>query len=573
MNGRGANLTLVLCVAGCLMLPACDRPSESLQEQEAEAPPTEEKASGALKYPRGAESLAEMNPHGIHYFHDGVSIVLDNRDPLLDSTAFGRKALELSEELARPLPAWPRRRKLTAEQVYAESVPYQNSEEKNAKVVYYRLVKAAAEMGHAEAQASLAICYINGIGVPKNPLMGARWAEKSGKNGNATGAAVTYEVYAKGIGVKKDKEKARRFLLASAEGGNAYSKKELGFHLLVGKKKDPDVGITVDTKSARKWLIEAAKAPVDVWQEAKMWAINILGYMHDNGLGVPPNETEALAHYYLAKSISENMGDVEAINRNISLRERQMTSSARQFSQLRAQELRPLYFESSASDTSAPLAEQLKYGSGSGVFVTQEGHLLTAAHVVENAAKVKARLNEETVEAEIIAVDHPNDVALLKVHAKVDAAPIRPSAGVELGNQVFTIGFPNMLLQGTEPKFTEGTISSTSGMRDDPRQFQVSVQVQPGNSGGALFDENGNVVGLVVSKLDDIATTKLTGAVPQNVNYAVKSSYALPLLESLKVELMAEHRRPWFGGNRDQVVSRAKKSSVPLIVELKAPRQ
>jgi S1-C subfamily serine protease len=562
--------SLVFAVVCTLLIAGCDNsppPTSITEDTEAE------KASGALKYPRGPESLAEMNPHGIHYFQDGVFAILYDRNPVLDSTGLGRKALALSEKLAQPLSAFPRWIKLTAEQVYAEAAPYQNSKDKNDKVVHYRLVKAAAEMGHAEAQAELAICYIDGIGVPKNPPIGARWAEQSAKNGSARGAGVTYAVYAEGIGVKKDKEKARRFLLASAEGGNVYSKKELGFHLLMGKKKQPDVGITVDTKSAREWLIEAAKAPVVEWQAAKMWAINLLGYMHDNGLGVPTNETEALAHYYLAKSISENMEGVEVINRNISLRERQMSSSARQFSQLRAQELRPLYFEPTASNASAPPAEQPKFGFGSGVFVTQEGHLLTAAHVVENAAKVKARVNEENLEAEIIAIDHPNDVALLKVNTKVEAAPVRSSAGVELGNQVFTIGFPNMLLQGTEPKFTEGTISSTSGMRDDPRQFQVSVQVQPGNSGGALFDDNGNVVGLVVARLDDEATSQLTGSLPQNVNYAVKSSYALPLLESLRMELMTEHRRPWFGGNRDQVVSRAKRSSVPLIVDLKAPRQ
>lgn len=69
-----------------------------------------------------------------------------------------------------------------------------------------------------------------------------------------------------------------------------------------------------------------------------------------------------------------------------------------------------------------------------------------------------------------------------------------------------------------------------SGIGDDPRAWQISVPVQPGNSGGALLVENGNVIGVVVSRLG-LKAAKATGAIPQNVNYAVKSTYALALLE------------------------------------------
>jgi S1-C subfamily serine protease len=68
--------------------------------------------------------------------------------------------------------------------------------------------------------------------------------------------------------------------------------------------------------------------------------------------------------------------------------------------------------------------------------------------------------------------------------------------------------------------------------RDDPRYFQISVPVQPGNSGGALVDDRGNVVGVVCAKLNAIAAILATGAVPENVNYAVKSTFLLGFLES-----------------------------------------
>ena len=98
---------------------------------------------------------------------------------------------------------------------------------------------------------------------------------------------------------------------------------------------------------------------------------------------------------------------------------------------------------------------------------------------------------------------------------------------------VFTIGFPNTGVQGLEPKLTRGDISSLAGMRDDPRYFQISVPVQPGNSGGPLVNASGSVVGVVTLRLSDWNTLKLTGAIPQNVNYAVKSSFIAALVEGL----------------------------------------
>jgi S1-C subfamily serine protease len=104
-----------------------------------------------------------------------------------------------------------------------------------------------------------------------------------------------------------------------------------------------------------------------------------------------------------------------------------------------------------------------------------------------------------------------------------------------MGDAVFTIGFPNTQLQGVRPKYTNGRISSLSGLRDDPRKVQVTVPIQPGNSGGPLVDERGNVVGVVSSSLRD-----RPDEVRQLVNYAVKSSFALAFLESLTdvVELL-----------------------------------
>ena len=124
-----------------------------------------------------------------------------------------------------------------------------------------------------------------------------------------------------------------------------------------------------------------------------------------------------------------------------------------------------------------------------------------------------------------------NDLAVLKlVGGTYPALTVVPSRRIRLGQSVATIRFPNVEIQGFSPKVTRGEISSLNGIGDDPRAWQISVPVQPGNSGGALLDESGNVIGVVVSKLG-FKAIKATGDIPQNVNYAVKSTYALALLE------------------------------------------
>ena len=172
--------------------------------------------------------------------------------------------------------------------------------------------------------------------------------------------------------------------------------------------------------------------------------------------------------------------------------------------------------------------------------MTSDGLILTAAHVVGEFGALKVVTKQGLKAARVVKVDAANDLALLKCDGNFQAAPVKSSSGMKLGQSVFTIGFPNIGFQGFSPKMTKGEISSLSGLQDDPRHWQISVPVQPGNSGGPLFDEAGNVVGVVLSKLDAIKVAKFTGDLPQNVNYAVKSIYALPLLEQYAGNLAPE---------------------------------
>ena len=137
---------------------------------------------------------------------------------------------------------------------------------------------------------------------------------------------------------------------------------------------------------------------------------------------------------------------------------------------------------------------------------------------------------------------------------------------VKLGGTVATVGFPNIGLQGFAPKLAKGEIASLSGAGDDARYFQISVPVQPGNSGGALVDERGNVVGVVSAKLSARAALATSGALPENVNYAVKSSYLLSFLESVP-EVSAKLKEPETKERKfEDVVKSAEQAAVLVLV-------
>jgi len=163
--------------------------------------------------------------------------------------------------------------------------------------------------------------------------------------------------------------------------------------------------------------------------------------------------------------------------------------------------------------------------------------------VAGNGAQVRLVTAAGLISAKVVKVDAANDLALLKADGKFTPLPVATSRTARLGNTVATVGFPNVGLQGFAPKLAKGEIASLSGASDDPRYFQISVPVQPGNSGGALVDEHGNVVGVVSAKLSARTALATSGALPENVNYAVKSSFLLSFLESVP-EVSAKLKEP-----------------------------
>lgn len=175
-----------------------------------------------------------------------------------------------------------------------------------------------------------------------------------------------------------------------------------------------------------------------------------------------------------------------------------------------------------------------KRGSGTGFYITRQGHVLTNAHVVERCASLTVQQpGTSATTAILVAADSENDVAILRSSAPAPAiALLRGSRAVRPGEPVVAFGFP---LSGTVSSggiLTTGTVSALAGLRDDTRYLQIAVPIQPGNSGGPLMDMNGAVIGITSASLDDRAAVRRTGAVPQQVNFAVKTEVVRTFLST-----------------------------------------
>jgi S1-C subfamily serine protease len=177
--------------------------------------------------------------------------------------------------------------------------------------------------------------------------------------------------------------------------------------------------------------------------------------------------------------------------------------------------------------------------TGTGFVIDNKGHVLTCYHVVEGAVFIKVDSANTSFDGVVVQTDKDLDLAVLEVLKLPDTEPIPllSTAKPELADEVFTIGFPNTTIQGFSPKYTRGEISSLTGSSDDPNHFQISVPVQPGNSGGALVTNDGFAIGIVDAKLNAILAARVTGDIAQNVNYALSTAKVLPLIKKWKLVL------------------------------------
>lgn len=187
-------------------------------------------------------------------------------------------------------------------------------------------------------------------------------------------------------------------------------------------------------------------------------------------------------------------------------------------------------------DKPATPAGKGRSSSGTGFVVSPNGHVVTNHHVVAGCVgDIKGNLTgDASMVLRVVSSDANNDLALLQAPSTAtfkEFVRIRDRA-IRSGDSVVAIGFPFHGLLTSDFTVTTGIVSSLSGIRNDTRFLQISAAVQPGNSGGPLFDTSGQVVGVVTGKLDALAVIKATGTVPENINFAIKTGVLRDFLDN-----------------------------------------
>jgi S1-C subfamily serine protease len=170
---------------------------------------------------------------------------------------------------------------------------------------------------------------------------------------------------------------------------------------------------------------------------------------------------------------------------------------------------------------------------GTAFAVRPDGLLLTAYHVVRGATEISVSCGDgEPIRAVVDKASPTTDLAVLRIarHTPVYLA-LADRRGPQLGAKVFTVGYPASDFLGAEAKFTEGVINALAGPGGDVSYLQTSAQVHSGNSGGALIDEAGDVVGIVIATASATNFLKGTGSLPQNVNWAIRGALAVALFD------------------------------------------
>lgn len=168
--------------------------------------------------------------------------------------------------------------------------------------------------------------------------------------------------------------------------------------------------------------------------------------------------------------------------------------------------------------------EILRAASGTGFFVSTKGHIITNNHIVNGCEAVNVHKDGELFKGKIIAVDKINDLALIKSEIKPDIVFPLSGKNPSLIQEIYVVGYPFGEAISSTIKVTKGIVSSLTGFGDNYSNIQIDAALQPGNSGGPIVDEYGNVVAVAVAKLDYKKVLEYFNTIPENTNFGIKSS-------------------------------------------------
>jgi S1-C subfamily serine protease len=436
----------------------------------------------------------------------------------------------------------------------------------------FREFMPLAVAGDPTAQLGLGVMYLEGYGVPQDHAEAVRWFRLAANQGVPEAQHSLGVMYREGYGVPQDHAEAVRWFRLAANQAEAEAQLLLGLAYATGQ------GVPQDFVLAYMWInlgiaelsperdraswVEArailvrrmAPAQLARAQEmARSWRPSVAARSEGKtpaygGTGreapaLSPRQSlereQAMEVQQLLADLGYDSGPVDGVvgpRTRAAIRAFQADAGSPMDGQV-SDELRRALTDAASSGQSvaarsAPPPRRLE-ATGTGFAVSENGQLVTNHHVVAGCTDVQVRAPSQDAEpAVVVAHDQENDLALLAARVSLPAAAFRGDPAIRAGDAVVAVGFPLPGLLASEASVTTGTVSALAGIGNDARLLQVTVPVQPGNSGGPLLDLHGRVVGVVVGKLDALEVASLTGDIPQNVNFAIKAGVARSFLQA-----------------------------------------
>jgi len=186
-----------------------------------------------------------------------------------------------------------------------------------------------------------------------------------------------------------------------------------------------------------------------------------------------------------------------------------------------------------------------RVATGSGFFVSSTGLFVTALHVIKDRKMVLVRIGNETRwrPTKILKIDEERDLVLLQVMTEGMNSPtlsLALSTDLPIGLEAYVIGFPLPRVQGDSVKITQGIVNGFGGRKRGARIIQLSAEVHKGSSGGPVLSPDGRVIGIVQKKLDAVGIAKRVGDLPQNVNFALRSTEIAAFLDGTSTSYRIE---------------------------------
>lgn len=193
-----------------------------------------------------------------------------------------------------------------------------------------------------------------------------------------------------------------------------------------------------------------------------------------------------------------------------------------------------------APGTAQPAPKSGLY-SGTGFYINANT-VITNNHVVAGCTQVGLFKNGASLgPARALAVNASDDLAAIHTDRPATAfLKLRTGVPIKPAESVLVFGYPWASALSSTGNTTLGNVTALAGFRDDPRRIQISAPVQPGNSGGPVVDSAGRLMAVVVAEMNAVAMARTTGAIPQNVNFAIKATTLANFLEAHNIAYQSD---------------------------------